>query len=79
MANRNAGDLLRTFDAVPVATLSTVPTGAAMLLTGTFRDSGHSGVVEAYNSLSTNDPATRDLHLLNSQCANTLARVTDNL
>ena len=63
----------------PVATLGAVPTGTAMFLTGTFRDSGHSGFIEAYNSLSTNDPATRDLYLLNSQYANTLTRVTDNL
>jgi hypothetical protein len=62
-----------------VATLGTVPIGTATFLTGTFRDAGHTGFIEAYTSLSTNDPVTRDLYLLNSQASNSLVRVTGNL
>ena len=62
-----------------VVTLGTVPAGTAMFLAGTFRDSGHSGFIEAYNTLSIADPATRDLYLLSSHDANSLTRLTDNL
>ena len=62
-----------------VATLGTVPVGNATFLTGTFRDPGHTGFVEATTSLSTNDPATRGLYLLNTHGANTLVHVIGNL
>jgi hypothetical protein len=48
-------------------------------LSGTFRDSGHSGFLQAANALSTGDPATQDLYILNSQAAFSLTRVTDAL
>jgi hypothetical protein len=63
----------------PVATIGTLPAGTATFLTGTFRGYGDTGFIEATTAVSTNDPATRDLYLLNSQSANTLERVTDNL
>lgn len=39
----------------------------AVTLSGTFRDSGQSGLLEASNAISTENPATRDLYLFNSQ------------
>ena len=62
-----------------VATIGTLPTSTANLLRGTFRGSGHTGFVEATTAVSTQDPATRDLYLLNSQSAGTLTPVTGNL
>lgn len=63
----------------PGPSLGTVPVGSATFLTASFRDPGHTGFIEAYSLVSTNDPATRDLYLLNSQTANSLVRVTGNL
>jgi len=63
----------------PIATIGTLPAGTATFLTGTFRGYGDTGFIEATTAVSTQDPATRDLYLLNSQSANTLERVTDNL
>jgi hypothetical protein len=62
-----------------MATVGTLPVSTATALTGTFRGSADVGFLEASNALSTQDPATRDLYLLNSQMANTLLRVTSNL
>jgi hypothetical protein len=62
-----------------VATVGTLPTGTATFLSGTFRGYGHTGFIEATTAISTQDPATRDLYLLNSQGSNSLLRVTDNL
>jgi poly(3-hydroxyalkanoate) synthetase len=62
-----------------VATIGTLPAGTATFLTGTFRGYGDTGFIEATTAISTQDPATRDLYLLNSQSANSLERVTDNL
>ena len=62
-----------------VATLGALPISTATDMTGTFRDGEHSGFLEAYNALSTEDPATRDLYLLNSQTPDSLTRVTDTL
>jgi hypothetical protein len=62
-----------------VATIGTLPISNATVLSGTFRDSGHTGFLEAANAASSGDPTTRDLYLLNSQTANSLVRVTDNL
>jgi hypothetical protein len=62
-----------------VATIGTLPAGTATFLTGTFRGNGGTGFIEATTAVSTEDPATRDLYLLNSQSANSLERVTDNL
>jgi hypothetical protein len=62
-----------------MATVGTLPVSAATALTGTFRGSSNVGFLEASNPLSTQDPATRDLYLLNSQTANTLLRVTSTL
>ena len=77
-----SGGTLVAIDAAtnqPIASLGTLPTSSATYLTGTFRDIGHTGFIEAYTSASTNDPATRDLYLLNSQSPNSLVRVTGSL
>ena len=63
----------------PGVTIGTLPASNAAGLTGTFRDAGHTGFIEATNAASTNDPATRDLYLLNTQQAGTLTRITNNL
>jgi hypothetical protein len=63
----------------PGVTVGTLPASTAVTLSGTFRDSARSGFLEASNALSTEDPATRDLYLLNSQEAESLTRVTDSL
>lgn len=62
-----------------VATVGTLPTSTATALTGTFRWSSHSGFLEATNPLSTSNPTTRDLYVLNSLSTNSLTRVTGNL
>jgi hypothetical protein len=62
-----------------IATIGTLPSSTANFLRGTFRGYGDTGFVEATTAVSTSDPATRDLYLLNSQLANTLTAVTDNL
>jgi hypothetical protein len=64
---------------LPGVTIGTMPASHAAWLTGTFRDAGHTGFIEATNAASTNDPATRDLYLLNTQQAGTLTRITNNL
>jgi hypothetical protein len=63
----------------PGPTIGTLPASQAATLTGTFRDAGHTGFMEAANAASTNDPATRDLYLLNTRQPNTLLRVTHDL
>jgi hypothetical protein len=63
----------------PAATLGTLPAGTAAFLSGTFRDDNDDGFLEATNPLSTGDPATRDLYILNAHENGSLARVTDNL
>jgi hypothetical protein len=62
-----------------VATIGTLPSGTATFLTDTFRGNGDTGFIEATTAVSTQDPATRDLYLLNSQQSNSLLRVTNNL
>jgi hypothetical protein len=62
-----------------VATLGTLPVGTATSLNGTFRGSSHTGFIEAATPVSTQNPGTRDLYLLNSQTSNGLVRVTGNL
>jgi hypothetical protein len=62
-----------------VATIGTLPASTATALSGTFRSSVDSGFLESSNPLSTEDPTTRDLYLLNSQSMNSLLRVTQNL
>jgi hypothetical protein len=63
----------------PGVLVGTLPVSSAVNLSGTFRDSGHSGFLEASNAISTQDPATRDLYVLNSQQADSLTRVTNAL
>jgi hypothetical protein len=63
----------------PIGTLGTLPTSNATYLSGTFRASGHEGFLEVSTALSTEDPLTRDLYLVNSQTANSLVRVTNTL
>ncbi len=63
----------------PGVTIGVLPNSHAAYLTGTFRDAGHTGFMEATNAASTNDPATRDLYLLNTHQRDTLLRVTNNL
>jgi hypothetical protein len=62
-----------------VATIGVLPTTSATALSGTFRGNGDTGFLEATSPLSTQDPATRDLYLLNSQTTNSLTQVTNNL
>jgi hypothetical protein len=62
-----------------VATIGSIPAGTASSLSGTFRGNMHTGFLEASNALSTEDPASRDLYVLNSQVAGSLQQVTDNL
>jgi len=62
-----------------VATVGTLPVSTATALNGTFRGSADTGFLEATNPLSTGNPATRDLYLLNSQTSGGLLRVIGNL
>ena len=62
-----------------VTTVGTLAASAATALSGTFRGNADTGFLEASNALSTEDPATRDLYLLNSQISGSLTRVTNNL
>jgi len=62
-----------------VAIVGTLPISTATTLSGTFRGSARTGFLEAAPAVSTEDPMTRDLYLLNSQTANSLVRVTGNL
>ena len=63
----------------PGVTVGILPASSAVTLSGTFRDGGHSGFLEASNPISSEDPATRDLYVLNSQAAGSLTRVTNSL
>lgn len=63
----------------PGVTVETLPASSAVTLSGTFRDTGHSGFLEAANAISTENPATRDLYIFNSQTASSLTRVTNAL
>ncbi len=77
-----SGGALVAIDATsnqPGVAVGTLPASTAVTLSGTFRDSGHSGFLQAANALSTGDPATQDLYILNSQAAFSLTRVTDAL
>jgi hypothetical protein len=60
-------------------TVGTLPASTATALSGTFRSDTHTGFLEASNPLSTENPATRDLYLLNSQSAGTLTLITNTL
>jgi hypothetical protein len=62
-----------------LATLGTLSVSTATALSGTFRGNADTGFREAANALSTADPATRDLYLLNSQTSGSLVRVIGNL
>ncbi len=62
-----------------VTTVGTLPVSTATALTGNFRLSSHTGFLEATNPLSTGNPTTRDLYVLNSRDSNSLTRVTGNL
>jgi hypothetical protein len=62
-----------------IATIGVLPNSAAVFGTDTFRNSQHTGFIEVYNAISTQEPQTRDIYLLNSQTANSLTRVSNNL
>jgi len=62
-----------------VANIGTVPRGTATFLQAGFRAGDHTGFIDASNILSTQDPATRDIYLINSYLPNSLERVTGNL
>jgi hypothetical protein len=70
---------ISTSSNTPGVTIGTFPTSTAMFLTDTFRGNGDTGFIEATNSISTQEPVTRDLYILNSNTANSLTRVTSNL
>lgn len=61
------------------ATIGILPASNAVSLSGTFRADSGTGFLEASNPASTQNPGTRDLYLLNSQTASSLARVTSHL
>jgi hypothetical protein len=61
------------------ATLGTLPVTTATFLNGTFRGSADIGFLEASTVLSTDDPATRDLYVIDSQMAGSLTLLTNNL
>ncbi|MGO9634632.1 MAG: hypothetical protein ACLPX1_12160 [Steroidobacteraceae bacterium] len=63
----------------PVTTIGQLPVSTATTLNGTFRDASNTGFLEAENALSTQDPATRDLYLFDSQATGSLSLLTDNL
>ncbi len=63
----------------PLGTIGQLPVSTATTLNGTFRGIGNTGFLEAENALSTQDPSTRDLYLLNSQAMGSLSLLTDNL
>lgn len=78
-----AGATLSSIDTgtnATIATLGTFPSGTqATLLEGSPRGLGHVFFIEAYNQAITQDPASRDLFLLNSQTAGSLTQATANL
>jgi hypothetical protein len=61
------------------AMLGVLPASSATAMNGTFRGSADTGFLEASNPLSTEDPSTRDLYLLDSQVSNSLLLLTQNL
>jgi hypothetical protein len=63
----------------PGVTIGTLPSSTAMFLSDVFRGNGDTGFIEATTSISTQEPGTRDLYILNSTTAGSLARVTNNL
>jgi hypothetical protein len=63
----------------PVAAIGQLPISTATTLNGAFRDIANTGFLEAANALSTQDPATRDLYLFDSQAMGSLSLLTDNL
>jgi hypothetical protein len=63
----------------PTGTIGTLPVSTATALSGTFRDALHSGFLEASTPVSTEDPLTRDLYVLNAESAQSLTRVTNSL
>jgi hypothetical protein len=77
-----SGGTLVAIDAVTnhtVATLGILPTSSAQFLAVNLRDANHSGFIDASSFVSTQNPTTHDLYLLNTHTASTLARVTSNL
>jgi len=78
-----AGATLSSIDTstnTTIAALGTFPPGTqATQLQGSPRGLGHVFFVEAYNQATTQDPASRDLFLLNSQTAGSLTQATANL
>jgi hypothetical protein len=63
----------------PIATLGVLASSNAVFGTDTFRNVQHAGFIEVYNSISTQEPQTRDLYLFNSQAGGTLTRASNNL
>jgi hypothetical protein len=63
----------------PGVTVGNLPASSATALSGTFRSDTHTGFLEATNPISTQNPATRDLYLLNSQNAGSLTLITNTL
>jgi hypothetical protein len=77
----SGGDLIAidTTSNQMVANIGMLPAGTATFLSATFRGYQHTGFIEATTAISTQDPATRDLYLINSQGSGSLERVTGNL
>lgn len=62
-----------------IAFLGTFPSSTATFLDAVYRSDTDTGFIEATTFLSTQDPATRDLYLLNAYTPMSLERVTGNL
>jgi len=78
-----AGATLQSIDTATnatIANLGTFPSStSATQLSGNVRGLGHTLFIEANSSASTQDPATRDAFLVNSQTSGSLTQVTANL
>jgi hypothetical protein len=63
----------------PGVTVGQFPSSTGVFVSDTFRGNGDTGFIEVTNSISTQEPSTRDLYILNSNTAGSLTRITNNL
>jgi hypothetical protein len=77
-----SGGSLRAIDTTTQAvgaTLGALPVSTATLLAGTYRNGDHIGFLDATSYVSTQNPATHDLYLLDARHSGSLVRVTPSL
>jgi hypothetical protein len=77
-----SGGSLRAIDTATQAigaTLGSLPVSTATLLAGTYRNGDHIGFLDATSYVSTQNPATHDLYLLDARRSGSLIRVTPSL